>query len=283
MNTSGLSRFKKHSLVLYFTLAYAVTWSFHIPLVLSRRGLIQAQIPMAIHYLGAFGPMVAAVIVTGLTAGTAGIRLLLMRWFKWRVAFKYYAFAILGPFGLFTLAVLVNRVVSGTWANLTLLGEADYLPYLEPLGAFLLWFLTYALGEETGWRGYALPHLQRKYSAATATLILALLWAFWHLPAFFYRDTYIEMGILGFPMFLVSITFATMVFTWLYNSTGGSLLLVILFHATFNWLSVSEAGGASVGIIMSVPVILWAFYVVRRYGPENASPTRRQMAELSSG
>ena len=83
------------------------------------------------------------------------------------------------------------------------------------------------------------------------------------------------MGLLGFPMFLVSITFATMVFTWLYNSTGGSLLLVILFHAFFNWLSLSEAGGGSVGIVMSLPVILWTIFVVRRYGPENAAPVQR--------
>jgi len=263
---------------LYFFLAYAVTWSFHIPLALSKHGLINAQVPMAIHYLGAFGPMIAALILTALSEGITGIRALLSRWFKWRVKARYYAFAILGPLGLFILAMLINRLVSGAWANLSLLGEADYLPYLSPLGTLLLWFLTYALGEETGWRGYALPHLQRKYSAATATLILAVLWAFWHIPAFFYRDTYIQMGLLGFPMFLISITFATMVFTWLYNSTRGSLLLVILFHAFFNWLLTSEAGGVFVGIIMSVPVIVWALFVVRRYGPENAAPVQRQIA-----
>jgi len=86
------------------------------------------------------------------------------------------------------------------------------------------------------------------------------------------------MGIFGFPMFLVSIIFATMVFTWLYNSTQGSLLLVILFHAFFGWLSASEAGGQFVAILMSVPVILWALYVVRRYGPENVAPMEKQVA-----
>lgn len=278
MKPSSISWIEKHSLVLYFVLAYAVTWSFHIPLVLSKRGLIQAQIPMAIHYLGAFGPLISALILTALTEGMNGIRAVVTRWFKWRVAMRYYAFAILGPIGLFTLAVLFNRLTSGGWADLALLGEADYLPYLGFLGTLLLWLLTYALGEETGWRGYALPRLQRKYSAASATLILAVIWACWHIPAFFYRDTYIQMGILGFPMFLVSITFATMVFTWLYNSTNGSLLLVILFHAFFNWLSTSEAGGGATGIIMSVPVIVWAIFVVRRYGPENAAPIKRQMA-----
>lgn len=279
MTSNSLSRFKNHTLVLYFILAYAVTWCFEIPIALSARGMIKAQVPLAIHYLGAFGPMIAALIVTALTEGMTGTRALLSRWFKWRVELRYYAFAVLAPVALFTLAVLINRVTSGAWPDLSLLGEADYLPYLGSLGALLLWFLTYGLGEETGWRGYALPHLQRRYSAASATLILAVSWAFWHVPAFFYRDTYTQMGLLGFPMFLVSITFATMVFTWLYNSTGGSLLLVILFHAFFNWLSVSEAGGASVGIIMSLPVILWAIFVVRRYGPENASPIHRQAAK----
>lgn len=278
MTSSLSSWFKKVSLVFYFILAYAITWCFELPLVFSTRGLIETRIPMAIHYLGAFGPMLAALIVTALTEGPAGIRALISHGCKWRVQVRYYAFAILAPIALFTLAVLVNRVISGEWPDLSLLGEADYLPYLGTLGALLLWILTYGLGEETGWRGYALPRLQKNYSAATSTLILAVLWAFWHVPAFFYRDTYIQMGLLGFPMFLISITFATMVFTWLYNSTGGSLPLVILFHAFFNWLSVSGAGGDFAGFIMSVPVIIWAIFVVRRYGPEDASPLHRQVA-----
>jgi membrane protease YdiL (CAAX protease family) len=277
MTTNTVTRTKKYSLIIYFTLAYTVSWCIEIPLALSAQGVIEAQIPLAIHYLGAFGPMIAALIVTMLTEGAIGIRSLLSRWFKWRVEVRYYAFAVLAPIAFFALAMLINRVASGV-SDLSLLGQADYLPYLGPLGVLLLWFMTYGLGEETGWRGYALPHLQRKHPATTATLILGILWGFWHLPAFFYRDTYIQMGVLGFPMFLVSIIFASMVFTWLYNSTGGSLLLVALFHAFFDWLSTSQAGGAAVGIVMSVPVILWALFVVRRYGPENAAPIERQMA-----
>jgi hypothetical protein len=125
---------------------------------------------------------------------------------------------------------------------------------------------------------FALPRLQRTRAATSATFVLAILWAFWHLPAFFYRDTFVDVGILGFPMFLVSILFATLVFTWLYNITGGSLLPVILFHAFFTWLSVSEAGGQFVAILMSVPVILWAIFLVRRHGPDNAAPVQKQVA-----
>lgn len=268
---------RRHSLPLYFFLAYFFSWIVYVPLALSAQGWIDVHIPESIHYLGAFGPLVAAFIMTALTDGFLGLRALISRLFQWRIDARYYAFAILGPLAFFAIAVIFNRLSTGTWPELSLLGRADYLPYLTPVGGLLLWVFTYGLGEETGWRGYALPHLQRRFTAATSTLILAVLWACWHIPAFFYRDTYIAMGILGFPVFLISITFATMVFTWLYNSTGGSLLAVILFHAFFNWLSVSQAGGPSAGTIMSVPVILWAMFVVRRYGPENAAPVPRQI------
>jgi membrane protease YdiL (CAAX protease family) len=135
------------------------------------------------------------------------------------------------------------------------------------------------VGEETGWRGFALPHLQRYRQAASATLILAILWACWHLPAFFFRDTYTEMGIIGFPLFAFSMLFTTMVFTWLYNSTRGSLLIVVLFHAISNWLSVSEAGGQFAAILMSAPIILWGLIIPRRYGLENAAPIKKQIPE----
>ena len=191
---------------------------------------------------------------------------------------KYYAFTILVPLGSFGLAYAVNRIISGSWSDPVLLGEADYLPPLGPLGVLALWFVTYGLGEETGWRGFALPHLQKNRKASSATLILALLWACWHLPAFFFRDTYIELGALGFFLFAFMMIFTTMVFTWLYNSSGGSILIVIIFHAVFNWLSVSEAGGQFAAPIMSLPVILWAFFIPRRYGMENCAPLEKQTA-----
>lgn len=271
------SWFKQHSLILYFILAYAVSWSVEIPIALSVQGLITAKIPMWIHYFASFGPMIAAFIVTTLTEGGAGIRDLTARIFKWRVDWRYYAFVILAPLGLFAFAYLLNRVVTGEWSDLRLLGETDYLQYLSPLGVLGLWLLTYGLGEETGWRGYALPRLQRDRPATSATLILALIWACWHLPAFFYRDTYVDLGIFGFPMFAFSLLFAAMVFTWLYNSTGGSILMVIIFHAFFNWLSVSEAGGQFVAGIMTVPVILWALFIPRKFGVENCAPVEKQI------
>ena len=269
---------KRNPLVAYFIITYVISWTIWAPIVASAQGWVLWNVPYALYYFGSFGPLLSALIVTALTEGKVGVGDLLGRIVKWRVESRYYAFAILVPIGLFGLAYLFNRVITGTWPDLTLLGKADYLPYLGPLGVLGLWFLTYGLGEETGWRGFALPHLQKDRSAASATLILALLWATWHVPAFFFRDTYVEMGLLGFPLFAFMMIFSTMVFTWLYNSTEGSVFIVIIFHAVFNLLSVSEAGGQFAASIMSAPIVLWALYVARRYGQENAAPVVRQMA-----
>ena len=97
MKPSKLSFIRKQSLVVYFILAYGVTWSFEIPLALSAQGLVKVEIPLTIHYMGAFGPMIAALVLTVLTKGAVGIHDLISRWFKWRVQARYYAFAILGP------------------------------------------------------------------------------------------------------------------------------------------------------------------------------------------
>jgi membrane protease YdiL (CAAX protease family) len=277
MNTYSSSWFKRHALVLYFILTYAISWSFMIPVALKAQGLVSWQVPYGLYYFASFGPMTAALIITAITEGGMGIRKLLGRLLKWRVGPGYIAFAFLVPIGLFVLAMMVNRLLTGTWSDLRLLGEVDYLPYLTPLGVLGVWLLTYGLGEETGWRGFALPHLQRSRTAASATLILAVFWACWHLPAFFFRDTYVDLGVLGFPMFFVVMLFSTMVFTWLYNSTGGSLLVVVIFHAFFNWFSVSEAGGQFAPTILSAPIILWALFVPRRYGLENAAPVTKQV------
>ena len=273
-----LTLIKHHSLVAYFILTYIISWGIWFPIVASAQGWVKWDVPYALYYFGSFGPLLSALIVTALMEGKAGVRDFFRRIFKFRIEFHYYAFAVFVPIGLFALAYLANFIVTGTWSDLGLLGEADYLPRLSPLGVLGLWFLTYGFGEESGWRGFALPHLQKNRSAANATLILALLWACWHLPAFFFRDTYVELGVIGFPMFAIMMIFTTMVFTWLYNSTSGSVWIAIVFHAVFNWLSVSEAGGQFVAPLMSVPMIVWAFVIPRRYGMENCSLLSKQTA-----
>lgn len=199
--------------------------------------------------------------VTQITEGSDSVRRLFSGLFRWRVGWAWILFSVFSPIAMFVLAALVMRFTTGAWPDLYLLGEVDYLPYLGVVGALILWFLTWGVGEEVGWRAFALPRLQRDHSALTATLILGLFHAFWHLPAFFYREAYLAMGLAsGLPMLVVSVLAAAIVFTWIYNSTRGSLLMVILFHALFDMLSVSSAGGATAPAVMSA--VVWVLAVV---------------------
>jgi membrane protease YdiL (CAAX protease family) len=197
---------------------------------------------------------------------------------KWRVGRGYAIFAVLMPPILFAIAVLVSRLLQGSWPDLRLLGDIDYLPRLGALGVLGLWLLTFGLGEETGWRGFALPRLQAGRPAFSAALIIGVLHTFWHLPAFFFRDTYTEMGLLGLPMLFVSVLSASIIMTWLYNGTRGSLLMIVLFHGLFNFFSVSKAGGEGAAIVMSAMIVFWAVRVVKVYGQENLAPVEKWVA-----
>jgi membrane protease YdiL (CAAX protease family) len=211
------------------------------------------------------------------TEGSRGIHQLLAGVWKWRVGFGWMLVSVLSPIVLFGVAAIVSYATTGKWPDLALLGEVDYLPYLGIMGAFILWLLTFGLGEEVGWRSYALPRLQQGHTALTSTLMLGIAWALWHLPAFFYKDTYVAMGLLaGLPLLLLSILAASIVFTWLYNSTRGSLLMVILFHALFDFLSVSRAGGENVAAIMSAVIMMGAVLVVILFKPANLSHEKKQ-------
>ena len=139
---------KQHAIIAYFILAYAISWAVELPLAASAQGWLQTPVPASLHYLASFGPMLSALIVTAATEGSPGVRQLLAGLLKWRVGLGWFLFSTLSPLALFGAAATVGYATDGKWPDLALLGEVDYLPYLGPMGAFLLWLLTFGLGEE---------------------------------------------------------------------------------------------------------------------------------------
>ena len=223
--------------------------------------------------------MLAALIVVVLSEASAGVRRLLSGVTKWRVGWTWVRIAVFLPVGLFAVAGAIQRMTSGAWADLAQLGEADYLPYLGIPLAVLLWFLTWGSGGEIGWRGFALPRLQHGRSVLAATVILGVLHALWHLPAFIYKDTYRSMGLAaGLPVLILSVVAAAITFTWIYNSTHGSIVMVALYHALFDWLSVSKAGGAMAPAVMSGVIWVLAVIVVIVFKPDHLSRAAKQVA-----
>lgn len=252
---------KNHLITTFFILTYLISWSIELPLVAHKQGWIALSPPFSIHYLTGFGPMISALIIINLSGKSRGLRLFITQHFLGNRSIKWQFFAIATPILLFGLAVVINFSAAGPWPNYHLMGQVDYLPYLGIPGAILLWILTFGLGEETGWRGFALAQLQKHHSALYSTLIVALFWGFWHLPAFFYRDTYIAMGFwIGFPTFLLSIFCASVIFTWMFNSTRGNLLPLILFHGLFNFFTTTDAGGPFNSHPYEPPCNCWSYY-----------------------
>lgn len=269
MNTKT-SWLQRNSLLGYFILAYAISWIIGVPLALIAQGKVDWQIPYFVHYFYAYGPMLAALIMTELTKGKAGIGDIFRRLMKWQMSFSWWVVAV-SPLVAYFVIVLFGRVIQGTWVDLNLLGEVNFLPNLG-VGALFLWIFTYGVGEEIGWRGYALPRLQEKMSALNATLVLGVLWAFWHLPIFFYLfDPAIAIG------WFFGLMSGAILFTWLYNSTDGSLLAVALWHGTFNFITASAAGEGLGAAIMSTLVMVWAVALIFIYKPANLSIQKKQV------
>jgi membrane protease YdiL (CAAX protease family) len=263
---------RRRAIICYFGLTFLISWAVEFLLIASENRWGGISLPPAVHYLAAYGPMVAGLVMTGWFRGGAGLRELFGRVAKWRVGWGWFAISLISPAALFAVGVLVAWIVEGKLPDLGLLGVVNYVPNLG-LAVWVFWLLTYGMGEEIGWRGFALPWLQRGMSAARATLILGILWALWHLPAYFYLDTYQQMGLWMFPFLAVTIVCGAVIYTWIYNSTGGSILMAILFHASFNTFSASAAGAGTVAIVMTAGVVIAWLMVPRVYGLENLSRT----------
>jgi membrane protease YdiL (CAAX protease family) len=102
-----------------------------------------------------------------------------------------------------------------------------------PLAFATTFLLGGPLGEEPGWRGFALPRLQRRNGPLLGSVILGVLWALWHLPLF-WTGVWNPPTIPNILMFIVMITALTIIMTWVFNHANGSLLITMLMHASFN-------------------------------------------------
>ena len=259
---------KNHSVLTFLSLTFASSWIIQIPLALQEQGFLRTHIPFAVHTLSAYGPMLAALLVTGALDGRAGIKELLGRMTRWRVHYIWWLFAVT-PLMVAGLTTIVNGLVQGEGVSLSAIGRIDFLPDLG-IGAVIFWVVTFGLGEETGWRGFLLPRLQQDRSNLIATFILWFIWALWHLPLFFY-----SYDVSMLPGFLMGLLAGAINFTWLYNSTGESILLVAVFHGLFNTATACSA--CKTGIIapvVSVAVMIWAVLLVVFFKPVDLSTFR---------
>jgi membrane protease YdiL (CAAX protease family) len=213
-----MSVVRRYPLIVFFVLAYVFSW-WTWPLY--AFGLSPSPII-------AFGPFLAAILVLALTTGKGGVVTLLRRMVRWRVRPVWYAVALLLPVAISGGAALLNVVVLGASAP----SPAELGAWSGLVPTFFLLLLVPGTGgawEEPGWRGYALPKLQGGHSALLASLILGVVWAFWHLPLMVIGQIH-----LSDPVYIVA---WTVVLTWVFNNTNGSVLIAMLMHNIHNVIS----------------------------------------------
>src|SRR5215467_9729104 len=230
---------RRYPLFFYFFLAFGFTWAYELTVyrVLLTPGFSLRGLLLDLGFT--LGPTLAAFVLTAVSQGRAGILQLLRRYILWRVGLRWYLIVLLGVPVLLLISVLP---LPGAFS-------AFRLPALTFWPTFLLFYLLFLvfegpLGEEPGWRGFALPRLQQRSGPLVGTLLLGVLWGLWHLPLFFipgtdhYALSVVGTGMIGhlvplgvFDIWTIALAIT---FTWVFNNTRGSLLPAMLLHASIN-------------------------------------------------
>lgn len=265
-------------LTAFFALAYLLSWSYWlVTLGIMGRGTLAWFVP------GAFGPPVAALVVTGVVEGRAGIGAFLRRWIRWRVAPRWYLVALMG---LPTVGLLVGLRLGDGTGRFAGTGPSVAVTYLATLS-----FLVVLGGgqEEPGWRGFALPRMQASMGPVTASVLLGLLWGLWHLPVFVLVPGYNSAGP-GVTSIVTSLLVFTafgavgqsLILTWLFNNTRGSVLLAMLAHASLNAGSAFVSGHVGTMAVFACLAVLGLTLAVVTRGTLSYRPSARVVRHQSA-
>ena len=275
---------QKYPLVSFFLLAFGLTWIFMITDALGSRQILPFRLPLPLMIVMGYMPTLAAVIVTRVTKGREGVRALFRKLLIARVGFRWYAFAIFALAGMYIASILIYNSIGASPALPILSPKTpphSSLLELVPQIAVLFLIVGIVNGEELAWRGFALPRLQSKYNALASSLILGVIWTMFHLPLFF-TVTGSSQADWSFTSFLISTGAMTVLYTWLYNNTHGSVLMAYLLHAAANtWSQVFAIDHANqlVNWILTGVIVLVAVLVLAQAGAQNLSRTNMRIQE----
>jgi membrane protease YdiL (CAAX protease family) len=264
-------------LVVYFLLAFVLTWVLSI---IASKDILPINVPIGLRNISGillhYGPAVAAIVLVGITGGGQALRDFLRRLGIWRVGVGWYLFIFIFPLLVRLAAVAIDVWLGGQLPEFM---SPDGMPaginpiLLIPI-VFLIVFFQAGLAEEIGWRGYALPGLQQRYGALTSSIILGIIWWLWHFHPLNY--TFLQSTTFWF---LFNILAFTILLTWVYNNTNGSILLVALFHTASNvcdWIvptnmAVTQVTSIRPSIIQGILTWILAIVIIILFGAKQLS------------
>ncbi len=212
-------------LLLFFLIAFLVAWLLFIAAsLISNNGQLSTLSHLLI-FIGAISPGIVAILITAITQGGAGVKVLIEK-----ISFKntnagWYIFALTFFAFVKCLAALIFFLLYKSWPQF---GTTSWYVMLGAI-AVSTWVQA---GEEIGWRGYALPLMSKKIGLAMASVLLGIIWAIWHLPLFYITaaDTFNQ----SFPLYLLQVTGLSVIMAWLLWKVNGNLLPLMVFHAAIN-------------------------------------------------
>ena len=220
---------RRHPLISFFVMAYAISWTYVIVflVVWPLPDTIVTDTPELL------GPVVAGFVMTAVMGGRMGVRQLLHRFVMWRVRAAWYLYALVAIPALYVIAV---ALVPGALGSFKAPMLSMWLLY--PALFIVVMVLDGPLLEEPGWRGFALPRLQARWGPLVGTVILGVMWGAWHAPQYFTKTFAAANGGLsasGVIVFLLATVIFSVLITWAFNHTAGSLLIAILIHTAINF------------------------------------------------
>lgn len=228
-------------ILIFFLLSFLISWTLWIPLLYGHfkfgwtnwEGNVWTNYRTWLGLLGSLGPAIAAVIMTFIIDGKSGVKSLLKRVVQWRVNILWWLIAFYLWWVISSILAIVLELKPAQDVSLGFVFALINIPAM--IFVLQLPLLIGMFGEELGWRGFALPKLLDKYDPVISSLILALPWIFWHAPLAVFQEWRgnlpIENFLLNYVLLIVPLT---LIFTMFFQKTKGSVLLVILFHKSFN-------------------------------------------------
>jgi len=254
----------KRQLAIFFLVSFTISWSVWLPLYGHRLGL-QTTVPLPYqHALGALGPMIAAMITSVIYGGRIEVTRLLLQMIKpGRI---YTLIALLSPFVIAIVAMAPAIIAHHSVDSLRGLLHNNEFPHFGILTLIIYNLVFFGFGEETGWRGFVLPRLQSRFNALQSALLLTIPWAVWHLPLFLYRPGYMSMDIAGAAGWILSLLTGSILLSWFYNSTRGSILVCAIFHACID-IPFTASIPAQVAGVTGMLITLWGLATIFFFKP----------------
>jgi uncharacterized protein len=266
------------TVVVFTGLAYALSWLFWLPLYGPRLGVNNLPVLPYHHAIGALGPMVAAFVVTYQKSGRRGVSMLLRRMADARNK-TFLLLAALSPFVLLLLASGIDYLVNGATLQLSLIGKTKEFPEFGFFSYLFYNLVFFGFGEEVGWAGVAVPHLQKRTGALGAAIVFTLFWAIWHWPLFLYRPGYTSMSAAGIAGWFFSLLTGRVLLSWMLNSSRGSILVCALFHATIDVAFVSDFASGERINYLGMLITVWGIVTVIVFGAKHLSRQKRYVSE----